>query len=46
MKRKNGKTKKMKTMTISELEETIRSLPEEEILRVTFEEDENGGEEI
>ncbi len=46
MKRKNGKMKKMKTMTISELEETIRALPEDEILRVTFEEEGNGGEEI
>lgn len=33
-------------MTPEELLEAIRRLPEDEILRVTFEEDSNGGEEV
>ena len=33
-------------MTPEELLEVIRYLPEDEILRVTFEEDSDGGEEV
>ena len=33
-------------MTPEELLEVIKSLPEDEILSVTFEEDSNGGEEV
>ena len=33
-------------MTPEELLEVIKNLPEDEILRVTFEEDNDGGEEV
>lgn len=36
----------METMTISELSEQLLSMSEDEIVRVTFEEDEDGGEEV
>jgi hypothetical protein len=38
--------RKMETMTISELSEQLLSMSEDEIVRVTFEEDEDGGEEV
>ena len=36
----------METMTLNELNEQILSLSEDEIVRVTFEEEDNGGEEV
>ena len=36
----------MEKMSISELTEYIRTMPKDEILRVTFEEDEDGREEV
>ena len=41
-----GRTVMPEIMTPEELLEAIQSLPEDEILRVTFEEDSNGGEEV
>ena len=35
-----------KDMTLKELEDYIRTMPDDEILRVTFEEDEDDGEEV
>ncbi len=36
----------METMTLNELNEQILSLSEDEIVRVTFEEEDDGGEEV
>ena len=36
----------METMTISELSEQIRSMAEDEIVKITFEEEDDGGEEV
>ena len=41
-----GRTVMPEIMTPEELLEAIRSIPEDEILRVTFEEGSNGGEEV
>ena len=41
-----GRTVMPEIMTPEELLEAIQHLPEDEILRVTFEEDSDGGEEI
>lgn len=35
-----------KDMTLKELEDYIRTMPDDEILRITFEEDEDDGEEV
>ena len=41
-----GRPVMLEVMTPEELLEAIQCLPEDEILRVTFEEDSNGGEEV
>lgn len=41
-----GRTVMPEIMTPEELLEVIQSLPEDEILRVTFEEENDGGEEV
>ena len=36
----------METMTIGELSDEICSLPDDEIMRIIFEEEDDGGEEV
>ena len=40
------RTKMMETMTIGELSDEICTLPDDEIMRIIFEEEDDGGEEI